>query len=76
MAFWLTFFALIVITTVSLQKLLMDSKDKRVSDLANRYIELSLELERQITKSEEENKDLRKKNNELIRAIEHLEQKS
>lgn len=72
MAFWLSSFALIVVTTVSLQKLLMDSKDKRVSDLAHRYIDLSLELARRITKSEKENEALRKKNDELIRALERL----
>lgn len=75
MAFWLSSFALIVVTTVSLQKLLMDSKDRQASYLSGRYYHLSLALEKRLMESEQEKEALRNKNEEMIRAIARLEQK-
>lgn len=68
--FWLGLFALVVITTASIQKLFMDSRDRKISELNSILRSLNSELFDSIEKMRDEIKNLRDENKDLIKYIE------
>lgn len=67
--FWVTVFAITVITTVSVQKLLMDSKDKKLAELHSDLFSQYNQLYDEWQKEKSENKDLKETYSELIDKI-------
>jgi Ca2+/Na+ antiporter len=66
MVFWVSAFALLVVTTASIQKLSMDSKDKKIRELNTILRQNSIRKSRAIKK-------LMKENREITDYVEELE---
>ena len=69
-SFWVASFALVVITTASLQKLTSDSRNRKINELYSKHLQLNYDLSDQFESCSQENSYLR---NENIRLAKHIE---
>ena len=73
--FQVSIFALFVVTTASLQKLMMESRNRRLSKLTDKYFNLSNDLYKLNDEIIEENKFLENENKEIINYVKKLNKK-
>ena len=71
----MSIFALFVVTTASLQKLMMESRNRRLSKLTDKYFNLSNDLYKLNDEIIEENKFLENENKEIINYVKKLNKK-
>jgi len=71
-SFWVASFALVVITTASLQKLTSDSRNRKINELYSKHLQLNYDLSDQFESCSQENSYLRNENIRLAKHIENL----